>query len=532
TSSSPARAWTVGGSTPRALITVALAVLAVAGVTALVFLVRAGGDPAGAATWPITWELRSSDNGPLFQFMQDVVAGRTLDWSFSPQVFVFPELPISALAFAITGGSIYGYYLVVAMLNAVLMFLALLALLRVLWRGEPIGTGVLRAFVSMVPLLVLPLVGTSWIFSFHLAPTYYIGMYLALVAAPVMLLTESQAVRIAMGVALALTIASNPLTLLFAAPGLVTVFVLGMRRSGWRAMRRPLVWAAGLLLTAGLLRLVFSPLQGTSPLTYVDLGVFQGRLAAIGPYFSFQARDPAAAVILVLGIALAVVCLAAAVAAVIAFAREKGRPADRRLLAVVFLGSVPLGGLAATFVALITHYYYFWPVMILPFALVLLALPRVAVPAALAPGSAILLAVAVATGGLTNLGESQYDGYRTAETRCIDAALPPGVVLGYATFSDARRLALTSKTPFRLIQVDPAGTPTYWLTNRAYARSEGGQFFYLNESGDELTIDPAFLRAEFGEPDSVVSCSAGQEVWIYTDDAKGDRIERFYATDR
>ena len=72
-------------------------------LTALVFLIRAGGDPADAATWPITWELRSSDNGPLFQFMQDVVAGRALDWSFSPQVFVFPELPLSAVAFAVSG---------------------------------------------------------------------------------------------------------------------------------------------------------------------------------------------------------------------------------------------------------------------------------------------------------------------------------------------------------------------------------------------------------------------------------------------
>ncbi|MEQ1735701.1 MAG: hypothetical protein ABL886_04785, partial [Rhodoglobus sp.] len=99
----------MGGSTRRTLVVAAIA-LAVAGLTALVFLIRAGGDPADAATWPITWELRSSDNGPLFQFLQDVVAGRPLDWSFSPQVFVFPELPISAIAFAVTGGSIYGYY--------------------------------------------------------------------------------------------------------------------------------------------------------------------------------------------------------------------------------------------------------------------------------------------------------------------------------------------------------------------------------------------------------------------------------------
>ena len=499
----------------------------VGALTALVFLIRAGGDPADAASWPIAWELRSSDNGPLFQFMQDVVAGRPLDWSFSPQVFVFPELPLSAAAFAIAGGDVYRYYLVVAVLNAVVLFLALLALIRVLRRDEPLGSAVVRAAVAMLPLLILPLIGTSWILSFHLAPTYYIGMYLALIAAPVLLLARTTAVRVAMGVALALTIASNPLTLVFAGPGLALVLVLWAQRSGWRATRRPALWVGGVLVFAAVLRVAFSPLQGTSPLTYVDLEVFRGRVAALWPYFWFQARDPAAGVILTLGVALAVACLVAVVLAAVAWWRRPP-PHDAPLLAVAYLGLLPLGGLAATFVALITHYYYFWPVLILPFALVLLAVPRPSLPAVTASGSAALLAVAIATGGLVNLGGSQYWGFRNAETRCIDDALPAGVTVGYATFSDARRLSLTSRTPFRLIQLDQDGTPNLWLTNRAYATTEAGQFFYLNGAGDEVIIDPAFLRREFGEPDTVVACTGSQEVWIYTDPAKRAAIDRFY----
>lgn len=517
----------MGGSTPRARLGVVVAAGAVAALSALVFLIRAGGDPTDAASWPITWELRSSDNGPLFQFMQDVVAGRALDWSFSPQLFVFPELPMSAVAFAIAGGDVYRYYLVVAMLNAVALFLAMLALVRVLRRDEPLGGGVLRASVAMLPLLILPLVGTSWILSFHLAPTYYVGMYLALIAAPVLLLARSTSVRVAMGVALALTIASNPLTLVFAAPGLVLVLLLRMRRHGWRSVRGPALWVVGVLATAGALRLVFSPLQGTSPLTYVDVDVFRGRLDAIWPYFSFQAQDPATGTILALGVILAAACFAVGVVAAIAWVRANTDP-DASLLAVAYLGLVPLGGLGATFIALITHYYYFWPVLILPFALILLSLPRGAVTAAAASGSTVLLVIAIATGGLTNLGGSEYWAFRNAETRCIDDALPSGVTVGYATFSDARRLSLTSRTPFRLIQLDSVGTPNLWLTNRAYARTEPGQFFYLNGSGDERTIDNAFVQGRFGEPDTVVSCSGTQEVWIYTDPAKRDAIARFY----
>src|SRR5580698_5803131 len=105
----------------RRLLWVALATLGIAAITALVYLIRSG-DP-GATNWPIQFELRSSDNGVLFQFAQDVFGGRALDWSFSPQVFVFPEIPISLLAYAIAGGTVQLYYLLVACINTSLLFL-------------------------------------------------------------------------------------------------------------------------------------------------------------------------------------------------------------------------------------------------------------------------------------------------------------------------------------------------------------------------------------------------------------------------
>ena len=390
----------MGGSTPRGSTLAAIGVIAgtaalIAGLTVLVFLIRAGGDPADAATWPITWELRSSDNGSLFQLLQDVVAGRPLDWKFSPQVYVFPELPLSVIAFALAGGSVYGYYLAVAALANALLFLALVALVRVLFPDAGPVTSVLRAAIATVPLLALPLIGTSWIFSFHLAPTYYVGMYAALIVAPVVVLARSRGVRIALAVALALTAASNPLALLFAAPGTAIALVLLLVRSGRRAAVRPALLIGGLLLGALVLRLLLNPLQGTSPFTYVDPEVFAQRLAAIGPYYGYQMRDAAAGLIIALGVALAIVCLAAAGVAAALWLRKSREP-DRRLLAVVMLGVIPLGGLGATFLMMITHYYYFWPVLILPYVLVLLAVPRPAVPAGVAAGAAALLVIAFA----------------------------------------------------------------------------------------------------------------------------------------
>lgn len=510
----------MGASTPRAFVLVG-ATAVVAALTALVFLIRAGGDPADAATWPIQWELRSSDNGPLFQFVQDVVAGRPLDWSFSPQVFVFPELPISAIAFLVTGGSIYGYYLVVAMLNNALLFVVLYGLVRALHPDTP----VLRAAVAMAPLLVFPLIGTSWILSFHLAPTYYFGMYAALLAAPLLVVSSSRAAQVAIGTALALTAASNPLALLFAAPGTAVVLLLVLVRRGRRAARGPVIVVAATLVAALLLRILFSPLQGTSPFTYVDPQVFATRLSQIGPYYDFQARDPAAGVILSAGAVLAVACLGAAIVAAVRYARGAASS-----LPAVYLGLIPLGGLAATFVLMITHYLYFWPVLILPFVLVLLAMPRVAVVPAAASGALLFIVVALVTGATSTLGSAErFFGYRNAETVCLDHAVPGQ--LGYATFSDARRLSLPSATGMRLIQIEHGLQPSHWLTNRAYSTTEAGSFFYVNGRGDELAIETERLTQEFGQPDREVSCDDAQSVLIYDDPAKLARIADFYRVD-
>lgn len=492
-------------------------------LTALVFLVRAGGPPDAASTWPIQWELRSSDNGVLFQFFQDVAAGRALDWSFSPQVFVVPELALSGLAYVAAGGDVYLYYLVVAALHGAGMFLAVLALVRVLFPSEP---GMLRALVASTPLVLLPLVGTSWILSFPLAPSYYAGEYAALLLAPVLVLARTRAARIATAAFLALTIASNPLTLVFAGAGGAAALLVGLARSGPRGVARPVLWAGATLGAAALARIVMSPLQGTSPLSYIDLERFRERLAGIPQYYAYELRDPATAVVLIAGAVLAVLCLAAAVFATAVVLRRRVS-ADRGWVAVVYLGVVPLGGLAATFVALITHYYYFWPVLILPFVLALLALPRGVLPEASVVAAGALVVVAVATGALTNLpAAGGYFGYRNAETRCLDAAVPGA--LGYATFSDARRLALPSATGMRLVPILPDGEPNTWMANRATSRTEAGSFFYVNGRGDELALDTELLRERFGEPDAVYECAEDQRVWIYEDADALARIAAFY----
>lgn len=497
----------------RVRLALAGSVVVVAALTALVFLLRAGGDPGDTATWPITWELRSSDNGTLFQFWQDVAAGRPLDWSFSPQVFVFPEVPMSGVAFLIVGGDLYGYYLVVAVLNQVVLFLLLAALARLLWPEARPAAVVLRAGAGILPLLLLPLIGTTWLFSFHLAPTYYVGMYAALLAAPLLFLVRARATRVLVVIGLALTIASNPLTVLFAVPGMVAVAVARLVRSGWSSLARSALLVGIVALVAVIARVVFTPLQGTGLLSYIDLDRFRSRVDGLWPYWSFQMIDPAARVLLPLGAILAVCCAWAAGVAWVRLTR-RGRDVGPRTSATLYLGLVPVGGLASTFVALVTHHYYFWPALVLPFVLVLFAVPARVVKPVVIGGATALLVVGVATGGLGNLaGAGGYFGYRSAETRCLDRAVPGQV--GFATFSDARRVGLPSATGIRLIPLTADLAPNHWLTNRDYARQESGTFFYLNDRGDELAFDREALRDRFGDPDREVRCADGQRLWIY-----------------
>ncbi|TBN56834.1 hypothetical protein EYE40_05150 [Glaciihabitans arcticus] len=510
------------GSIPR-FVTVSLAAIAAGVTTALVFVLRAGGE--GATNWPANWELRSSDNGVLFQLLQDVTAGRPLDWSFSPQVYVFPELPISALAFAVAGGDLYRYYLFVAVLNNVLLFLALYLVVRLLFRGEWLA----RASLAFLPLVALPLVGTTWLFSYHLAPTYYFGMYLLLVAVPAVFLVRTPWARAMLGAAIVLTAASNPLALVFAFPAFAAVLVLHANRSGWRSLGRPALLAGGILVATFLVRLVLSPLQGASPLAYVNGEIFAGRLANFPPYVEALWADVPTRVVLVIAALAALAVLAGAVVATVTLLRRRGE--TRELLVAVWFGLVPLGGLAGTAVLFITHTLYLWPVLVLPLVLVLLPLPPRWAPRALAIGVVGTLVLALFSGLPGTLGHPErYFGFRNDETRCLDESLPAGSEIGYATFSDARRLALPSARGIRLIPLKTDGSQAGWLANLDYLRADTGRFFFVNERGDEPAIDGGFITGTFGEPDQRLDCGDGRSIWLYTDDAKLDAIGAHFGT--
>ena len=499
-----------------------------AALVALVFLLRAGS--TSTANWPVNWELRSSDNGVLFQVMQDVLAGRTLDWSFSPQVYVFPELPVSAAAYLLGGGDLYRYYLLVAAINAALLFLALFMLVSVIYRSASNPARLARAAIAFVPLALLPLASGAWLPSFHLAPTYYFGMYLMLFAAPAFFFVRRRPARVLLGLGLAFTVASNPLVLVFCGlPFSIVLIVVGVR-NGFRAVVRPALAAAAVLVIALVVRLAFfSSLQGGSPLDYVDPDVFATRLANLGPYFGGVLADPAARVILVVGAVLAVLEFLSAIVVVVFVLRRRLEP-EPRILSAVYFGLFPVLGLACTAIVMITHNLYFWPVVIAPYVIALLALPGRWSVRALLVAAIAFFAVVSGSGGFSTLASGQeYFGHRTAETECLDSKLPRGAV-GYATFSDSRRLSLTSANDVRLVPLKSDLQIATWLTNLDYPRQFAGSFFYLNSAGDEPELSRGAITGLFGAPDSKIRCDGGHSVWIYTDTEALARIADHFAS--
>ena len=513
----------------RRLLWIGLSALTIAAVTALIFLIRAG-DP-GASNWPIHFDLGSSDNGVLFQFAQDVFRGRPLDWSFSPQVFVFPEIPISLLAYVLAGGTVQVYFLVVAMVNSTLLFLGLFAVLRYLYPAESLGRRLLRAGVAMSPLLVLPLLGSTWLFEYQLAPTYYFGMYLLILVAPILFLGCARWVKIALGIGIALTAASNPLALVFAVPALVCVLIVRGATGGPGSIRRPSLWVGTSIALALLIRVIFfDRLQGGSPFAYVSTSIFSGRMQVLVSYLRSLLSEPVTAAVTVLGGTLVLAGLGVAV--VLAIRMIRRRVPNRAVPAVaLYYALVPITGLAGTLALLITDYLYLWPVVVLPLVLILLPLPQNWVPWAGGVAAAGLLVAGSITGGAENLARaSTYFTYRSAETRCLDAKLPAGMTVGYATFSDARRIELTSRRDLRLIQLKSSGVRAYWLTNRDYARDSVGRFFYINDRGDESPIDVGYLESRFGAPDSSFSCGPGRTVLTYTQPSKLAAIKARYST--
>lgn len=491
-----------------AWITGAFAV--VIGLTLAVYLARAGAPYA--QNWPASYNFASSDNSILFQFAHDVFTGMTLDWSFSPQVYVFPEIPISLLAYLMAGGNYAWYYVVVALINVTLLFAAIWWLTTLLFGGS-LPQQLLRAFIAVSPLIVFPLFNTHWMYLFHLAPTYYFGMYLFGLLLPAALLSPK---RWARGLVLAgwmLAGAVSPLVTAMTLPGLAIMFFVTFLRERWsHGLRHQLMMVGFALAGVGLLRvLVFEKMAAASPLSYIADSYTLKRYVQVYDNFVggfWRGFDPILFIISLAATAFTLVLLVVFIRRM--FTRKPQGKELARIQAGIYLTAFPtMGGIAMSAILAI-DFYYLWPLFVGSVVISLLLLPEFV---RLTPRAVAISAASVAGFTLVASGfgisqgryeDNRYFGYRSELTKCLDQYVPGQI--GYTTFSDARSNSLTSHTGVELIAVNPELGPTFWLTNKSQSREHQGTFVLVNPQANEKPITTEGVIAKLGKPVATYHC--------------------------
>jgi hypothetical protein len=513
----------------RRALWVSVAALGVAALTIVVFLVESRA--LGHVNWPVHFELGKSDNGVLFQFSRDVFTGKPLQWTFSPQVYVFPEIPISLVSYAIAGGSVQGYYVVVAAINNLLLFMSLYAVVRVFYRADDLRASVVRALVASLPLVLLPLVPGTTLFEFALAPTYYFGMYAVLIIAPVLFFTRSRVSAVLLGIGISLTIASDPLTLIFVAAPTVIILVIRAYLNGVRSIARPAGAIAAVLVVAYILRVsLFNNLEGTSPLSYIDSAQLLTRLGILFTDLAGVYTNILAAIVISVGVVALVGGLVIALVITARLSRERRAFTLERQF-WMYYGLVPVTGFLLTAALVLLNPLYLWPIVVLPLVFGLLAVPAPRLRAFAVGGSALFAAsLVVSLVVFVPSGAPDYFTYRSAETRCLDEKLPAGRTVGYAEYFEARRLELTSKRNIQLIQVDYPGVTNYfWLSNRAVSLDNRGTFFYVDRADKLTQMTVKSVEKEWGPASSSFSCGPGKTVLLYDNPATIEKMHLVYS---
>lgn len=507
---------------------VVAAFLFVAALTAASYLARAGA-PFGD-NWPANYNLTSSDNGILFQFAHDLFSGFTLDWSFSPQVYVFPEIPLSLIAYLLSGATLTWYFVWVAVINVLLMFAALWWLAHLLFGGSR-EESLLRAFIATLPLIALPLLAQQSMYLFHLAPTYYYGMYLFGFLLPAALLAPQRWARILVLAGWTLTGAADPLLFAMTLPGaLLALFVLFLKRGRRGAFPR-LLLALGTATALGLaLRfLVFSAIAGTNPTNYISASRAAGRVRGIYSTFRTGFTEGVDPWLLVLTCSALLACGLALVFVLRRYlgAGDTVSRDDRVVLAQVYLTSLPFLGALAMYLILAVHIYYLWFGVVGSIVIAALLLPRPRALRLTAGIGAGVVAVCAAIGLLSgSFTEPRYFGYQSDLARCLDRLVPGEV--GYSTFSDGRSNGLVTTSGVHLVAVNPDLSPNFWLTNRAYSKELVGTFILVNPDTAEPPLEPAVIIERWGEPDAVASCGTA-EIWSYDSVAAQERLSEWFA---
>lgn len=507
-------------------VAVTVATITVGVFTSLVFLDRAGSSPIN--NWPTNWDISVSDNSVLYQFSQDVFDFRHLNWGFSPQVYIFPEIPISLTAYLLSFANIYRYFIIVAVINNCLLFLVIYGLIGIIYRRSRFNDKLGGAFLASTPLFLLPLLGSNPLFSYHLAPTYYFGSYLLILSTPLIFFLKRKRNRWLFAIFYCLTAASNPLLLVFSVPGLLLVLTTIYLKKGLKDITRPSIKIAFLVLISLLIRkLFFTSLIGTSAGNYISFSLFYKRLVKLKLFYNYGFNNKLDHLILAACVIGLIFCCFYAIRVIRQYIITKDTSFSS--LSLIFINFTPLTTLICLYCLMVINNLYLWPIIVLPLIIILIDLPRRLVRATLILSLVILVCILLAPSSIHRiLNSTGYFHYKTPIASCIDSKLPAKQTIGYATLSDARETELSSSRNLLIIQLLPLLNANTWLTNRDYIKDYTGSFFIINNQGNEPPINPNAVTDNFGVPDKIIKCDKNVNILLYTNRTSLVKIHSFY----
>ena len=495
-------------------LTIMIAMIFIGLATFLIFLNRAGSSSLN--NWPTNWDLSNSDNSILFQFSQDIFKARNLSWNFSPQVYIFPEIPISILSYALALGNVYIYFIFVAIINNCLLFLILLALTRTIYSRARYIDQIFGALLASMPLLLLPLLGSNQIFSYQLAPTYYFGAYLMALATPLIFYLRNTKYRLITSILYCLTAASNPLLIVFSVPSLLLIIVSKYFKNGLKGIYRITLEVLALISISMLIRRIFfSGFVGTSPSNYISIDLFAKRLHGIKGFVKYGFNNRLDHYL----ISCCVIALFISAILTLFYMRRylMNKKFGEKYLSLIYINAIPVATLISIISLTIINILYLWPILVLPSIIILIQIPRRFIRKTLLIFTFFTIALLILPNSIRRTEHSViYFNFKTPIAYCLDSKLPKNQSVGYATYSDAREAEITTNRNILLVQLLPLTNLNTWLTNKDYARDYTGTFFIINTKGAEIPINSESVIQLFGPPNKIIKCSQSVYIMDYT----------------
>ena len=495
--------------------------------------------------------LFNGDSLTLALYAKSLFSGELRDWTFSSQIFFFPEIFIYVICYALTPNLEWSF-----ILNGLVNYwLYAFLLYRI---ASAIGASLLaRCGFTILSVCLLLLycsleqgaeVNVTALVTLFLFNTYYFGAVLCTLCVTwiccCILNSDQFARRYGYGLILALTAMtyfSNPMFLLQGAMPFVAciLFMKWYLKSDTDTSRGLIISMISGVLLGQLMRMIFSDHVGKSIGKYVHFRSVIDGVQGFGANLARVAETTSGTVeFLIIGVLLTTaIGVAIRYFATTPRARDlSSAPANHALLFLVLFSAVSAcATLVGTLVSGNSLMRYFLPVALLPVFVLLTtllqaqqgngAVVRRYFGLCLIAGFAVMaMAIGRSNSGVNFswLSDARYSQHHEG-ILCFNRHMSDKPFNAVGTFWSTRTLDAYSTTRARALQVNERFEPTLWLNNRAtykdvaingviVSRPQGN----VRQKGNIYAEDTRFL----GSPDRILPCK-DFDIYFYADGSPG-----------